>query len=242
MQRTNQFSVLLVTKDLGMAKVLKTFLENDYFCLYRTATGDETLQLLTTWKPDIIILDIVLPDLDGWEVLTQIKEKMDVPIIVVGENGKESERPKALAAGADDYLLKPFSCRDIEERAKVILRQETSKPKPSEIFQAGDLAINLENFQVTYKGRDITLTLTEFRILGMLVLHSEQTLNRADIIEMIWGKNLKGTTRSIDAHIHSLRRKLAKNMGEHEFIQTVHGVGYRFASANKLRDSTSGIL
>ncbi|HWR42836.1 response regulator transcription factor [Sporomusa sp.] len=242
MQRTNQFYVLMVTKDLEMAKVLKTLLENDCFRLYRAASGDETWQLLTTWKPDLIILDIVLPDSDGWEMLTQIKGKTDIPIIVVGKNGEECERPKALAAGADDYLIKPFNCRDIVESAKVILRQETSEPKPSEIFQAGDLAINLENFQVTYKGRDITLTLTEFRILGMLVLHSEQTLNRADIIEMIWGKNLKGTTRSIDAHIHSLRRKLAENIGEHEYIQTVHGVGYRFASGNKLRSSMSGIL
>lgn len=205
MKRINQISVLMATTDYGVANVLKACLWDDRFALHRVFTSCQMLQLLTTCKPDIIIAEIALLDAKCWEALTQIKEEMDITIIILGNNRKNFEWSKVIAGYA---------------------------AKPSEFLSTGSLTINAQRIQAFYKGHDIGLTRTEFRILETLVLRSKQTLTRADIIEMVWGKEFKGNVRVIDSHIRSLRQKLVKKTGICDYIQTVHGVGYRFVSDN----------
>ncbi len=239
MKQTKQFSVLTVTENSGMFNVLKTFLENDGFQIYRSCSGEEMLQLLQTWNPDIIILDILLPDVDGWELLVKVKSEADIPVIVIGEKGKENECLRALKTGADDYLTRPFNGREITERAKIMLRLINKDVKCPELLRVGDLIIDSPKCQASYKGHAIDLTLTEFKILELLVNRSHQTLNRVEIVDKVRGKAFRGNIRVIDTHIRALRCKLAQKTGNPNFIQTVHGVGYRFASESGILADSS---
>lgn len=234
MKQMKQFAVLIATDNVGMFNVLKDFLQDEGFQIYQTCSGEEMLQLLATWNPDIVILDIMLPDRDGWEILARVKTKSDMPVIVIGEKDKEQERLRALETGAEDYLTRPFNCREMAERIKIILRLINRGSKSAGLLRVGDLVIDPLKCQASYRGNEIELTLTEFRILELLATHSQQVLNRMDIIDKVRGKAFKGNVRTIDTHIGALRCKLTKQTGKSNYIQTVHGVGYRLASGREM--------
>lgn len=199
-----------------------------------TATdGASGLKLALESDVALIILDILLPALDGWEVCKAIRQRSTVPILMLTALSDEFDRVLGLELGADDYLTKPFSTRELMARIKALLRrvQMDSQMKPSQTIQIRDIVLNLDTRQVTKNGTLLPLRYKEFELLSLLVIHAGQVVTRAEIFDQVWGTDWLGDMRTLDVHIRWLREKLEDDPGNPELIQTVRGVGYRFTLA-----------
>ncbi len=199
-----------------------------------TATdGASGLKLALESDAALIILDILLPEMDGWEVCKAIRQRSTVPILMLTALSDEFDRVLGLELGADDYLTKPFSTRELMARIKALLRrvQMDSQTKPSQAIQIRDIVLNLDTRQVTKNGVILPLRYKEFELLSLLVLNAGQVVTRAEIFDQVWGTDWLGDMRTLDVHIRWLREKLEDDPGNPELIQTVRGVGYRFALA-----------
>jgi DNA-binding response OmpR family regulator len=199
-----------------------------------TATdGASGLKLALESDVALIILDILLPEMDGWEVCKAIRQRSTVPILMLTALSDEFDRVLGLELGADDYLTKPFSTRELMARIKALLRrvQMDSQAKPSQTIQIRDMVMNLDTRQVTKNGVLLPLRYKEFELLSLLVVNAGQVVTRAEIFDQVWGTDWLGDMRTLDVHIRWLREKLEDDPSNPEFIQTVRGVGYRFALA-----------
>jgi DNA-binding response OmpR family regulator len=224
-----KYSVLLVDDDEKLVQLLKTYFEKEGFITYAAYDGLQAIQLVREKKPSIMVLDIMLPEMDGWDVCRKIRRENEVPIIMLTAREEESDRLIGLEIGADDYVTKPFSPKEVVARAKVILRrmnQEFVKKVP---LQIGNIYIDLERHQVSQNGEMIELTATEFKILELFVTHAGRVFTRLQIVEQTQGDSFEGYDRTIDVHIKNLRRKLEANTKEPRYILTIYGVGYKFA-------------
>lgn len=224
-----KYSVLLVDDDEKLVQLLKTYFEKEGFITYAAYDGLQAIQLVREKKPSIMVLDIMLPEMDGWDVCRKIRRENEVPIIMLTAREEESDRLIGLEIGADDYVTKPFSPKEVVARAKVILRrmnQEFVKKVP---LQVGNIYIDLERHQVSQNGEMIELTATEFKILELFVTHAGRVFTRLQIVEQTQGDSFEGYDRTIDVHIKNLRRKLEANTKEPRYILTIYGVGYKFA-------------
>jgi len=223
-----QFSVLIVDDDVKLAALVDTYFKKEGFITHIAYDGNNALKLVQEIKPDIIVLDLMLPGLDGWEVCKKIRKTSDVPIIMLTARDEETDRLIGLEIGADDYVTKPFSPREVVARAKVILRRtQRTEPKP-DVIKIGNLAINTASHEVKKREDPVELTPTEFKILELLAANIGRVLSRLQIVEKIQDYAFEGYDRTIDAHIKNLRRKIEDNPKEPRFIQTVYGVGYKF--------------
>lgn len=200
--------------------------------------GEDALRLCSEEKPDLVLLDIMLPGIDGLEVCRRLKsqkETMLIPIIMITAKGEEVDKIIGLELGADDYITKPFSVRELVARVKALLRRaRLSLPEVLEdnVIKLGDLVINSSTYEV-YKGEEkIDLTLKEFGLLKLLVLNKGKVLTRDFLLDKVWGYEYYGETRTVDVHIRYLRQKLEK-VGIKQCIETVRGVGYRFVYRGK---------
>jgi DNA-binding response OmpR family regulator len=199
-----------------------------------TATdGASGLKLALESDAALIILDILLPEMDGWEVCKAIRQRSTVPILMLTALSDEFDRVLGLELGADDYLTKPFSTRELMARIKALLRrvQMDSQAKPSQTIQIRDMVMNLDTRQVTKNGVLLPLRYKEFELLSLLVVNAGQVVTRAEIFDQVWGTDWLGDMRTLDVHIRWLREKLEDDPSNPELIQTVRGVGYRFALA-----------
>ena len=222
-------SVMIVDDDEKLVALLKTYFEKAGFLTYTVGDGVAALQIARQRKPDIIVLDLMLPGLDGWEVCRKIRRDNDTPIIMLTARDEESDRLIGLEIGADDYVTKPFSPKEVVARAKVILRRTRKEVVQREPIQIGNLTIDAERYRVVRGDKTVELTPTEFKILGILATNADKVFSRLQIVEQTQGYSFEGYERTIDAHIKNLRRKLEDNPKEPQYIQTVYGIGYKFA-------------
>lgn len=222
--------ILVVEDDAKIAKVIKVYLQEAGYRVISTASGREALELATKERPLAVILDLMLPDISGEEVCQGLKETDDIPVIMVTSKYSEQERVAGFALGADDYVVKPFSPRELVYRVKAVLRrvQQVEPDKPLS-FNRGLLIIDGHGFSVHAGDKSVRLTATEMNVLTALATSPGKVFTREALVDKALGYQFEGYERSIDAHIKNIRRKVEPNPKEPTFIQTVYGVGYCFA-------------
>lgn len=224
-----KYSVLLVDDDEKLVQLLKIYFEKEGFITYTAYDGLKAIQLVREKQPSIMILDIMLPEIDGWDVCRKIRRENDIPIIMLTARDEESDRLIGLEIGADDYVTKPFSPKEVVVRAKVILRRMHREIVQKPSLQIGNLYIDFIRHQVSKNNEVIDLTATEFKILELFAANAGRVFTRLQIVEQTQGDSFEGYDRTIDVHIKNLRRKIEDNAKEPKYILTVYGVGYKFA-------------
>jgi two-component system alkaline phosphatase synthesis response regulator PhoP len=220
--------ILVIEDEVKIAKLAKDYLENGSYRVMTAADGSTGLAVARREKPDLIVLDLNLPEMDGLDVCRAIRKESEVPIIMLTARVSETDRLIGLELGADDYITKPFSPRELVARVKVVLRRIHGGVRTPGLVAAGDLEIDLNGHRLTRDGVHIHLSRTEFNLLAHMAQHPGQTFTRAQLLNRLHGYSDAGYSRSIDAHIKNLRRKLEPNPSEPRYVLTVFGVGYKF--------------
>jgi DNA-binding response OmpR family regulator len=224
--------ILVVDDEPPIVDMLAYNLERANFEVVVARDGEEALAKAHQEQPDLIILDLMLPRLDGLEVCRALRRERDVPIIMLTARDSEVDRVVGLELGADDYVVKPFSVRELMARVKTVLRRATPRPTDtgSEAVRVGALAIDPSRHQARLHGSELKLTALEFELLYTLACHPEQVLSREQLLTRIWGYDYYGDLRVVDAAIKRLRAKLRQVVPEDHLIVTVRGVGYKFTA------------
>jgi two-component system, OmpR family, alkaline phosphatase synthesis response regulator PhoP len=219
--------IAVVDDEPQIVKVLKAYLEKAGYQVMTASDGRAALATIQHEKPDFIILDLNLPGMDGLEICKAVRRESNVPILMLTARVEEADRLIGLELGADDYVVKPFSPREVVARVKTIFRRTTAEPARPEIVQVGDLIIDLEQHTVSRGGQPVELTPTEFEILVTLARQPKRVFSRLQIMEQAQGDAFEGYERTIDAHIKNIRLKLEPNPKKPIYIQTVFGLGYK---------------
>jgi two-component system, OmpR family, alkaline phosphatase synthesis response regulator PhoP len=219
--------ILVVDDEPQIVKVIKAYLEKAGFAVITAADGKAALAAFQHEKPDFLILDLNLPGMDGLDVCKTIRRDSNIPILMLTARVEEADRLIGLELGADDYVLKPFSPREVVARVRTIFRRTTAEPAKSEIVEVGQLVIDLGQHTVSLAGQPVELTPTEFDILVTLARQPRRVFSRLQIMEQAQGDAFEGYERTIDAHIKNIRLKLEPNPKKPVYIQTVFGLGYK---------------
>ena len=223
--------VLVVDDEKLIVKGIRFSLEQDGMEVDCAYDGEEALECAHNKDYDIILLDLMLPKLNGLEVCQQVREFSDVPIIMLTAKGEDMDKILGLEYGADDYITKPFNILEVKARIKAIMRR-TSKPADKEekarVVEAGDLKLDCESRRVFIAGREINLTAKEFDVLELLVFNPNKVYSRENLLNMVWGYEYPGDVRTVDVHIRRLREKIEANPSEPKYVHTKWGVGYYF--------------
>ena len=223
--------VLAVDDEKIIIKGLKFSLERDGFEVICAYDADEALALAESKNPDIILLDVMLPGLSGYEVCERIREYSDVPIIMLSAKGEDMDKIMGLEYGADDYITKPYNILEVKARIKAVLRRRTSNSKEEEASNEivyGLLRLNLDSGTLYIDGRDADLTVIEFNLLEAMAKHPNKVFSRQDLLKIVRGEVDKADARSIDVHIRRLREKIEENPSSPKYVHTKWGVGYYF--------------
>lgn len=224
-----QSKILIVEDEINIVNLVKTILETNEYQVIDANNGSMGKLMYNSHQPDLIILDLGLPDMDGINFIQQIREISMVPIIVLSARSNESDKVEALNLGANDYVTKPFSTNELVARVKAVLRTYKFKEIKGQslIQKIGDLSINFEKRQVLLGKQEIKLTNTEYKILELLIIHMGKVLTYSDIISKIWGYNDSGSIKKLQVNIANIRKKLGEKPGEYVYILNDLGVGYR---------------
>ena len=223
--------ILTIDDEPHILELLEYNLAKAGYKVLRAETGEKGLEVLRSAQVDLVLLDCMLPGMDGMEVLREIRADLQLsllPVMMLTAKGDEIDKVLGLELGADDYLSKPFSLRELEARVKALLRRSALTHRgtqPKEQFQSGGLVVNHEAREVTLQGTPVILSRKEYELLHMLITHPNQVFTREQLLEQIWGYDYFGETRTVDVHIRSLRKKLEKNPEQPEYIRTVRGIG-----------------
>jgi DNA-binding response OmpR family regulator len=221
-------TILVVDDEQRILKLARDYLESGGYQVKTASDGQTALAIAHREKPDLIILDLMLPEMDGWDVCRMLRRESDVPIIMLTARVEESDQIVGLELGADDYITKPFSPRLLVARVRAVLRRVHGDIYKPGFITTGDLEIDTNGHRVTLAGEQIQLTRIEFNLLSTLSQHPGQTFSRAQLLDRLHGNFVEGYDRSIDAHIKNLRRKIESNPSDPHYIRTVYGVGYKF--------------
>jgi len=234
--KTQNPKILVVDDEERMARFIRLNLEHDGFQVIEAFRGQEAMDKIRTTMPDLVLLDIMLPDLDGFEVLKMIREISNIPIIMLTAKGEEDDRVKGLELGADDYVTKPFSPRELVSRVKAVLRRSESILENSdEILNVDDrLKIDFSKREIWVKGELVKLRPTEYRLLYHLVQNSGWVLTYDQILSKVWGYEYRDEPHYVRLYINYLRQKLEENPAMPKYILTERGVGYRFVDIKRL--------
>ena len=222
-------TILVVEDETSIHNVIRTYLENEDFRVICVDNGPDALVAAGEHHPDLIILDLMLPGMDGMEVTARLREESDVYILMLTARSDEADRVAGLRIGADDYLTKPFSPRELVARVEAILRRQRSGGPAASKICFEQLCIDPDRHEVWIGEEIIELTTTEFKLLLELAQHAGRVLTREQLIERVWGMDFYGTDRVVDVYVGQVRRKLEQATGQ-PFIQTVRGVGYKFVA------------
>jgi two-component system KDP operon response regulator KdpE len=221
--------VLVIDDEPQMQRALRTILNAHNYQVSTAATGEEGLALAATEKPDVVILDLGLPDMDGVEVCTQLRQWTQIPIIILSVRSDEGEKIKALDRGADDYLVKPFGTGELLARLRVALRHlAKSQGEPDTVVVSGDLSIDLVRHIVTRAGNDVKLTATEYKLLAYLAGHANRILTHPNILENVWGPEYRDSVEYLRVFMSQLRKKVEAQPRKPVHILSEPGIGYRF--------------
>ncbi len=219
--------IFVVDDEPQIVKVLKAYLEKAGYQVVTTPDGKTALSIFQHERPDFLILDLNLPGMDGLDICKAIRRDSNVPILMLTARVEEADRLIGLELGADDYVLKPFSPREVVARVKTIFRRAAAEPAKTDVIQVGELIIDLGQHTVNLAGKQIELTPTEFEILATLAKQPKRVFSRLQIMELAQGDAFEGYERTIDAHIKNIRLKLEPNPRRPVYIQTVFGLGYK---------------
>jgi DNA-binding response OmpR family regulator len=220
--------VLVVDDDVKTVELVKLYLNRDGYRVMTAYDGIEALRLARTGRPDLIVLDLMLPGMDGLEVCRTLRNESDVPIIMLTAMTTDQDKLTGLELGADDYITKPFSPRELAARVRTVLRRIPGERGPAQV-RHGKLTVDFHKHEVTLTGKPVLLTSVEFRLLGVLAKEPGRVFSRAQLIEQALGPDFEGFDRTIDVHILKLRRKLEPDPAHPTYIKTVYGVGYKLA-------------
>jgi len=222
--------ILIVEDELPLAQAIAYALKREGFQVRTAADGQEGLRLALTEKPDLVILDLMLPKLDGWEVCRTLRAKSKVPILILTARGEEQDKVLGLELGADDYVVKPFSMRELVARVRALLRRSklSMVPEEPEVLQSGNLTLYVAEHRVELDGKELPLAPKEFALLKALMVNKGRVLSREQLLEIVWGQRDFIDPHTVDVHVHWLREKIEPDPKNPKRIVTVRGVGYRF--------------
>lgn len=224
--------VLVVDDEKLIVKGIRFSLEQDGMEVTCAYDGEEALEIAKNETFDIILLDVMLPGLTGFEVCQQIREFSDVPIVMLTAKGDDMDKILGLEYGADDYITKPFNILEVKARIKAIMRRTTAKevvkPADDAVIKSGDMTIDRDGRRVFIEEKEINLTAKEFDVLELLVLNPNKVYSREKLLTLVWGADYPGDVRTVDVHIRRLREKIEKNPSEPRYVHTKWGVGYYF--------------
>ncbi len=223
--------VLVVDDEKLIVKGLRFALEQDDMEVDTAYDGEEAVEKAREGSYDIILLDLMLPKLDGLSACQQIREFSDVPIIMLTAKGEDMDKILGLEYGADDYITKPFNILEVKARIKAIMRRTSSRGVPEQnerIVEVGDLVLDCDARRVQVSGREVNLTAKEFDVLELLVLNPNKVYSRENLLNLVWGYEYPGDVRTVDVHIRRLREKIEENPSDPKYVHTKWGVGYYF--------------
>jgi two-component system response regulator ResD len=224
-------TILVVEDEESVRELVRMYLENEGFRVEMASNGEEALDKVKATSPDLIILDIMLPKVDGWTVCREVKKASNVPIIMLSARTDEFDRVLGLELGADDYVPKPFSPREMVARVKAVLRRAAGSPgNGGRVASYRDLTVDRDANRVTLRDKEIAVTPKEFELLWFLVCHPGRVYSREQLLEEVWGYDYLGDPRTVDTHIKRLREKLNTN-GAVSYIKTVWGRGYKLEAS-----------
>ena len=225
-------TILLVDDEPKIVQLGRDYLERAGFGVVSAANGEAALAVFRSRPPDLIVLDLGLPGTDGLDVTRQIRRQSDVPIIMLTARGEETDKLVGLELGADDYMVKPFSPKELVARVRAVLRRAEGRAGPAaDMLRVADLMLDLPRQRLTIGDRPVELTATEFQLLAALARRPGRIFTRAQLLDAVHGMAFESYERAIDTHIKNLRRKIEPDPHQPRYIQTVYGVGYRLAEA-----------
>ncbi len=228
---TNRQRILIVDDDENIAKLISLYLTKEFFDTKIVTDGVSALREQETWQPNLILLDLMLPGVDGYQVCREIRQRSKVPIIILSAKAEVFDKVLGLELGADDYIVKPFDTKELVARVRAVLRR-FSVPAPEEnktqekYIEFPDLTINLRNYSVIYRGEPVDMPPKELELLYFLASSPNQVFTREQLLDHIWGYEYMGDTRTVDVHIKRIREKIKDN--QYWSITTVWGIGYKF--------------
>jgi DNA-binding response OmpR family regulator len=222
-------TILVVDDEARIVQLVRDYLERAGFRVLTARDGEMALTLARVEQPDLIVLDLMLPGVDGLDVCRRLRRESGVPIIMLTARVEEADRIVGLELGADDYVTKPFSPGELVARVRATLRRASGEVGPTTILRAADIELDTAALTATVAGQPVDLTATEFHLLAALVRQPGHILSREQLLEAVHGIAFEGYDRSVDSHIKNIRRKIEPDPRNPRYIQTVYGVGYRFA-------------
>ncbi|MDQ7821953.1 MAG: response regulator transcription factor [Candidatus Eremiobacteraeota bacterium] len=223
--------ILLVEDEEEIRDFVKRYLLRENYLILEAGDGKEALGLVSAEEPDMIILDLMIPGIEGLEVLREIRRDRGTPILILSARNEETDRVVGLELGADDFVSKPFSPRELIARVKALLRRSMSLPVQKRILQRGPLAIDFEGRKARVAGTEVFFTPIEFALLRLLSSHSGKIFSREELLDRIWGQDFVGETRTVDVHVKNIRKKLESHACGISLIRAVRGVGYTWDEA-----------
>jgi DNA-binding response OmpR family regulator len=224
--------ILVVEDEMAIARLVRDYLEHAGFDVTIAGDGEAALSSARGGRPDLVVLDLGLPGRDGLDVTRDLRRTSTVPIVMLTARGDEADRIVGLELGADDYVVKPFSPRELVARIRAVLRRTDAGSAPGpELLHAGDLEVDLPRMRVTVAGRPVELTPTEFQLLATMAREPGRVFTRGQLLDAVHGVAIDSYERAIDAHVKNIRRKIEPVPGAPRYLLTVHGVGYRVADA-----------
>ncbi len=224
--------VLVVDDEEQIRRALRSILRTRRYQVDEAATGEAALLAAIDQPPDLVILDLMLPDMSGIDVCRELRTWLAAPILVLSVRAEEADKVRALDEGADDYLTKPFSAGELLARVRALLRRATDRYAPPPVVTAGDLTVDLARREVTLAGEPVSLTPTEFDILALLARNAGCVVTQRSILETVWGSEWAEDRQTLRAHVSNLRRKIERSPGGPRHVLTEPGVGFRFADAS----------
>ncbi|MGI8886968.1 MAG: response regulator transcription factor [Gaiellaceae bacterium] len=227
--------ILLIEDEESISEPLAAALEREGFDVLVAATAAEGRKLFRERAPDLVLLDVMLPDGDGKDVLRDIRSASRTPVIMVTARGEELQRVLGLELGADDYVTKPFSAAELAARVRAVLRRaDTPALAGGDALQVGEIRMALDKHEVNCDGKAVDLTVKEFEVLRLLLENAGKVVRREQLICEVWDTSWFGSTKTLDVHVSALRKKLSDDPSAPRFIHTIRGVGFRFASSDEL--------
>jgi two-component system response regulator RegX3 len=231
--------ILLVEDESSISEPLATALAREGFVPSVAESVAGGLERFRSDRPDLVLLDVMLPDGDGKDLLRQIRAESRTPVVMLTARGQETDKVVGLELGADDYVVKPFGAAELIARIRAVLRRSaTPEADAPAVLTVGDVEMNFHTHSVTHAGTPVDLTLKEFQLLRMLMEGAGRVVTRTDLIDEVWDPNWYGSTKTLDVHVSSLRKKLGDDPAEPRYVHTVRGVGFRFSSQDELDQSS----
>ena len=226
-------NILIADDNRQIASVLEEYLKKEGHTAFVASDGQEAVEMFRKLRPDAVLLDVMMPRMDGFAVCREIRRESPVPVIMVTARGEDFERIMGLDIGADDYLVKPFSMNELMARLRAVLRRMNPSPSGKQTINLGNLVVDLDNYTVLIGGENVLLTKKEVEILATLAGHPGKVFSRDNLLLSLWGYDYEGDSRTVDSHIKRLRAKLDAHQPQGFTIKTIWGVGYRMEAGGE---------